>query len=63
MEPRSPVWEKAKKMMYFKDPSKMDAIAQELEGLNKHGVPADSIHSMLMNWHNDPKIKDFTGEQ
>lgn len=59
VEPQSPIWEKIRKMMYFRDPLKMRAVAQELEGLNKHGVPADSIYDMLMHWHNDPKIEDF----
>jgi hypothetical protein len=59
IEPNSPQWKKIKPLLYFKDKDKLLALAKELEELNKHGVPAESIYDMLNQWYNDPKITDF----
>jgi hypothetical protein len=62
VEPNSPVWKRLKPLLYHKDPNALRPLAHELEGLNKHGVPAERILDMLRGWHNDPKVSEFFGE-
>lgn len=59
VEPNSPVWKRLKPLLYHKDPNALSPLAHELSGLNKHGVPAETILDMLRSWHNDPKVADF----